>query len=315
MKIFQFQWMQNKITGRSYNHNRKNPASTDHYLKQQVPEKEEFSDWPDGLLAIGTFGNNKDTNTQENSPQDHQQEEFSPEEVGQLQTEFNISILHDDQQGFESERRAKDDADLDQSNSKKTGHLHRSTSLVVARGKDNNMCLELDSSRRSGLINGKKSFSFLLKKVFACRGGFTPAPSLKDQIPDSRMDKLLRLILRKKIHPQSSASTFSAAKKYLENRHMKSEEEPREEGSKWILFWRSELPLHWAAAGELLLQGFLQGDCDACIVDMFSSGSQDKLMAKNVADYSFVNYAAMMSPHCLFDSKLKSLWTVICIMK
>ncbi|CAN6886342.1 unnamed protein product, partial [Brassica oleracea] len=68
-------------------------------------------------------------------------------------------------------------------------------------------------------IGKKKSLSFLLKKMFVCTSGFkTPPPLLDlsrgDSFPNTRMEKMLRTILNKKIHPQSSNNT---AKKYLEN--------------------------------------------------------------------------------------------------
>ncbi|CAF1926791.1 BnaC05g14780D [Brassica napus] len=55
--------------------------------------------------------------------------------------------------------------------------------------------------------------------MFVCTSGFkTPPPLLDlsrgDSFPNTRMEKMLRTILNKKIHPQSSNNT---AKKYLEN--------------------------------------------------------------------------------------------------
>ena len=37
---------------------------------------------------------------------------------------------------------------------------------------------------------GKKSISFLLKNMFVCRSGFAPAPSLRDTLQESRMEKV-----------------------------------------------------------------------------------------------------------------------------
>ena len=71
---------------------------SDHTQKQS--QKEEFSDWPYGLLAIGTFGNNaalkeedsKPNFIPENQSQDHL-EQLTPEEVQKLQSELNL-LLH-----------------------------------------------------------------------------------------------------------------------------------------------------------------------------------------------------------------------------
>ena len=67
----------------------------------QQPCKEEFSDWPHGLLAIGTFGNkikqepDQKANLQENfsSGQDNLHG-LTPEEVGKLSKELNL-IFHE----------------------------------------------------------------------------------------------------------------------------------------------------------------------------------------------------------------------------
>uniref|UniRef100_A0A0E0D1Y4 NGR2 n=1 Tax=Oryza meridionalis TaxID=40149 RepID=A0A0E0D1Y4_9ORYZ len=53
-----------------------------------------------------------------------------------------------------------------------------------------------------------KSFKFLLKKMFACHGGFAPAPSLKDPT-ESSMEKFLRTVLGKKIAARPSNSLAS----------------------------------------------------------------------------------------------------------
>ncbi|XP_010498321.1 PREDICTED: uncharacterized protein LOC104776025 [Camelina sativa] len=86
-------------------------------------------------------------------------------------------------------------------------------------------------------IGKKKSLSFLLKKMFVCTSGFKTPPHLLDlsrgdTMPNTRMEKMLRTILNKKIHPQRSNSI---AKKYLENNH-KIIDEARSsvEANKWV---------------------------------------------------------------------------------
>ncbi|GKE66873.1 hypothetical protein Tco_1521034, partial [Tanacetum coccineum] len=63
---------------------------------------------------------------------------------------------------------------------------------------------------------GKKSISFLLKKIFVCSSGFPTIPSLRDPLPESRMEKILRAMLKNKINPQHSQAS-SGRKKGLMN--------------------------------------------------------------------------------------------------
>uniref|UniRef100_UPI001C13001A hypothetical protein n=1 Tax=Proteus mirabilis TaxID=584 RepID=UPI001C13001A len=67
--------------------------------------------------------------------------------------------------------------------SNRSGSLQRSTNLVLNRGKD----VSVDSAKNT---IGKKSFSFLLKKMFVCNSGFPSGPSPKAPIPESRMEKV-----------------------------------------------------------------------------------------------------------------------------
>ncbi|KAE8728620.1 hypothetical protein F3Y22_tig00004159pilonHSYRG00017 [Hibiscus syriacus] len=89
-----FGWMQNKLN-RKHGSSKSITVSATYHMKQEP--REEFSDWPNGLLAIGTFGNNDfkenpqsqttiqqepfDVLDQEPSSSDNLQE-FTIEEVG-----------------------------------------------------------------------------------------------------------------------------------------------------------------------------------------------------------------------------------------
>lgn len=58
------------------------------------------------------------------------------------------------------------------------------SSLIPGRGRD--LCFD---NSKSGI--GKKSLSFLLKKMFVCRSGFQHTPTFKDPLPaESRMEKV-----------------------------------------------------------------------------------------------------------------------------
>ncbi|XP_010261786.1 PREDICTED: uncharacterized protein LOC104600511 [Nelumbo nucifera] len=257
MKIFS--WMQSKIHGRPGN---KKPSGVlPNHLNLREPLKEEFSDWPHGLLAIGTFGNNdlkgesERCDPLENPSSSQDLLDFTAEEVGKLEKELTKLLSHKpDSIGTESTNLGEtihlpldkflncpSSLDVDRTNchkfcedseDKNDNNLLGNTSIVLSKGKD--VCVDGKKAI------GKRSITFLLKKIFVCRSGFppAPAPSLWDQLPESRMEKLLRAILHKKIYPQSSTS--SSLKKYLDNRQMLKAinkddelEETSDDGCKW----------------------------------------------------------------------------------
>lgn len=175
----------------------------------QEPQNEELRDYHHGLLAIGTFGehNLKDDQVRRNlegnlsSSEDHLQD-LTLEELGKLLKDLNL-LLHEQVESTCSEESEATNLQLlDRESSLEAGlkvdvnsyfdeskikdsSLQRSTSIVLNRGKD------IGSDNIKGAI-GKKSLSFLLKKIFVCRSGFSPAPSLRDQLPELRMEKVMR---------------------------------------------------------------------------------------------------------------------------
>ncbi|KAA8540231.1 hypothetical protein F0562_024206 [Nyssa sinensis] len=251
-----FNWMHNKFNGGQGNR-RSNAVPVTHHTKQE-PCKEEFSDWPHGLLAIGTFGN-KDLKENPESEQSFDQDDpsssqyipdFTPEEVGKLQKELTKLLSRRPASNIEGET---SDLPLDK-------FLNCPSSLEVDRRNSNTFCSDLDDKDEEDIERtirvilgrckdvcmennkkaiGKKSISFLLKKIFVCRSGFAPAPSLRDTLPESRMEKLLRTMLSKKLYPRNS-SRASSMKKYIEDKQMpkKGKEDERQEktndGCKWV---------------------------------------------------------------------------------
>ncbi|KAJ6704187.1 hypothetical protein OIU85_030045 [Salix viminalis] len=255
MKLFS--WMQNKISGKQGNSRKPDTVlSATHHVKQE--SREEFSDWPRGLLAIGTFGNNelRDNNEIQDaegdpSPSDDLQD-FTPEEIGKLQKELTklltrkpssqdkekeIANLPLDRflncpSSLEVDRRISNTAisDVD----KHEDDIERTISVILGRCKD--ICEKYNKKKDIG----KKSISFLLKKIFVCTSGFAPQPSLRDTLHESRMEKLLRTLLHKKINPQST-SRASSMKKYIEDKSTpqkdKEDDEKRDKNSngfKWV---------------------------------------------------------------------------------
>ncbi|KAM7480634.1 hypothetical protein LguiA_028847 [Lonicera macranthoides] len=248
--------MHNKFNGGQGNNNRKsNAVSTTHHTKQE-PRNEEFSDWPHGLLAIGTFGNNRiKANPESQNLQEEEQPtspdlaEFTPEEVGKLQKELTKLLRRKPVPKVDGEIAA--DLPLDKflncpsslevdrrlstvlcsDSADKEEDIDRTIREILGRCKD--VCMENKNKAIS-----KKSISFLLKKMFVCRSGFAPAPSLRDTLPESRMEKLLRAILSKKMYPQNT-SRASSTKKFLEDRPMpktrkEDETEKANDGCKWV---------------------------------------------------------------------------------
>ncbi|KAJ8441135.1 hypothetical protein Cgig2_006964 [Carnegiea gigantea] len=234
---------------------------------KQPPQREEFNDWHHGLFAIGTFGNYdlkdqgisseiqaaRDEQEQEQNPTSASSpdlSEFTPEEVGRLQKELTKLLKRKPAKqeeenpdlpldrflncpsSLEVSRRISNAVCTDPKY--KEDDIERTISIIIGK------CKEVCAEKSKNAI-GKKSLSFLLKKVFVCASGFSPAPSFRDTLQESRMEKLLRTILRKKIYQQGSPRTPSR-KRYLEGKPIASkrhgEEEPEEkprrsEGCKW----------------------------------------------------------------------------------
>ncbi|XP_022992360.1 uncharacterized protein LOC111488695 [Cucurbita maxima] len=249
-----FSWMQTKLNGKQEEKKKNIPHtfSTSQHKKQE--SREEFSDWPHGLLAIGTFGNNdikdeQDIQEEEDPSSSEQIVDISPEEVGKLQKELTKLLSR------------KPNAEKQVADLPLDRFLNCPSSLEVDRRISNPLCSDSDDKdedieRTIGLIIGKckdiwadgkkkaigkKSISFLLKKLFVCSNGFTPLPppSLRETLQESRMEKLLRTILQKKISPQH-ASRSSSLKRYIEEKpspkNRNDEEEQKKDakdGSKW----------------------------------------------------------------------------------
>lgn len=196
----------------------------------QEPRKAEFSNWSNGLLAIGTFGNRDQREDQEiqraaqNTEIDHEilqesleecsspddLEDFTPEEVGQLQKELTRLLKRKPTAGTTASKAphegSGDAADLPldrflncpsslevdrtisnrfsvNSDYKDEEDIDRTIRVIIGRCKE--VCME---NKKKAI--GKRSISFLLKKMFVCRSGFVPAPSLRDTLQESRMEKV-----------------------------------------------------------------------------------------------------------------------------
>uniref|UniRef100_A0A803P3B3 Uncharacterized protein n=1 Tax=Cannabis sativa TaxID=3483 RepID=A0A803P3B3_CANSA len=118
---------------------------------------------------------------------------------------------------------------------KSTSNNTSGTTLALNRGKD----VTMDNTTKNAIV-GKKSFSFLLKKIFVCSSGFPNSPPTpKSPTSEQRMEKILRAILHKKIYPQGSSNPSLSMKKYIENRHNEDDLTDEQKnavlnGSKWV---------------------------------------------------------------------------------
>lgn len=140
--------------------------------------KEEFSDWPNGLLAIGTFGNNTINPKQYSDDLEEQVEETELRVDASLDSSTpssekeNLSV----EQLLDCLRRGGGDA-----------HLESQSSVVQRGGRS-----DIQSDKKSRGI-GKSSLSFLIKKALLCGAGFAaaapPPPIIRDPLPYSKLDR------------------------------------------------------------------------------------------------------------------------------
>lgn len=173
--------------------------------------KEEFSDWPQSLLAIGTLGNTdlKEVTQKPNSSVDShssQELDFSLEEVIKLQKALTKLLSRKPKSStdgseaggeraslplnrflncpssLEVERRDCVKLSVDQESGENNGDLSPNSRIILSKARD------ILADKRNAIR--QKSFSFLLKKMFVCRSGFTPAPSLRDQLGETKTEKV-----------------------------------------------------------------------------------------------------------------------------
>lgn len=168
-----------------------------HHAKQHSGE--EFNDWPHTLLAIGTFGNDKLKESQIQESQDAGEDpssppeisDFTPEKVRKLQKELKPllpSKAEPTNLPLERFLNCPSTLELDHQMSsscsskfdERDEEIERTISLIIRKFKE--VCAHKGKNRV-----GKKSVSFLVKKIFMCSNGFLT----KDTLPESRMEKVL----------------------------------------------------------------------------------------------------------------------------
>ncbi|RRT79872.1 hypothetical protein B296_00018114 [Ensete ventricosum] len=205
-------------------------------------EEEEFQDWSQAWLAIGTLGNRdiQEDPQRHESLENLQASDFTMEEVDRFQVEL-VKLLT---RKPNSSTGAPEIAEADRANPLPNRFLDRPWSLEVDGKPENDNHGDLSPSAKiilskvgDALLSNrtaikKESLSFLLKKMFVCGSGFAPP---RNPIPEPRIDKILRAVLAKKIYPQTPA--LAPANKYLENKpteKMQEEEDKRKDQYKWV---------------------------------------------------------------------------------
>lgn len=216
MKLFS--WVQNKLNGKQGSNKNISPT----YTREA---KGEFSDWPQAFLFIGTLGTKDlkdDTKVQNHCNLETQ--ELTSEEVTQLQKELNAMVSNCDLDSLATLEATKGERSVD--GEEETHDQHKQHFATIASC--NNKAIR------------EKSVPFLLKKMFMCGAGFGPVQSLRDPMlsaPQTRMEKILRALLHKKIYPQNPSPPTSK-KKYLASGHLantnKDDHDQGNEGSKWV---------------------------------------------------------------------------------
>ncbi|KAK9066148.1 hypothetical protein SSX86_013469 [Deinandra increscens subsp. villosa] len=232
--------MQSKFNGgQGHNNSRTPTSSATHLMKQEPDQREEFNDWPRGFLAIGTLGNNdlpredhivqnNITTASSSSLSSPDLSEFTPEEIGKLQKELakllskkaaTAAALPLDRflncpSSLEVDRRLSTTVITNNINpDDKLEEIDRTIRVILGRCKD--ICRDNSSGKKAV---EKKSISFLLKKMFVCSSssGLPPMPSLQDPLPESRMDRLLRAMVKNKMKTQN-CSRATSAKKFIQS--------------------------------------------------------------------------------------------------
>ncbi|RWW16610.1 hypothetical protein GW17_00019501 [Ensete ventricosum] len=181
----------------------------------QAP-RNEHREWPEALLAIGTFGikdmKQDPPQIAENLDASEDLPDFTVEEVNTLQKELakllsrkpkcstrGSQIAEEEEEEEEEEEGGGGRANLPLNrflNCPSSLEVDRTTSLKLDNRGDLSPYTKVMLSKAKDALLGnrnavkKKSLSFLLKKIFVCGSGFEPPPSFRDPIPEPRIEKI-----------------------------------------------------------------------------------------------------------------------------
>ncbi|KAK3133427.1 hypothetical protein QOZ80_6AG0536400 [Eleusine coracana subsp. coracana] len=202
MKIFS--WVANKIGGKQESRRSANSSAP---YRANVPEcrNDEFSDWPQSLLAIGTFGNKHIEEVAQSSSGNAQTTQdsvkFTEEEVDNIRKEFEVLLQDNDPaegHGSCEDKQVASQKHVGEDNNEKRREQLINKEIIISKAKE--------IVGKKGSTVKPRSVASLLR-LFVRKGGFAPTvPEPRNSLPQSRMEKLLRAILQKKIHPQNSST-------------------------------------------------------------------------------------------------------------
>nr|QWB49531.1 deeper rooting 1 [Tripidium arundinaceum] len=205
MKIFS--WVANKIGGKQEpKRSAANSSAPAYRCNVSECRNDEFSDWPQSLLAIGTFGNKQleeeVQSSSENAQTMQDPAKFTEEEVDNIRREFEVLLRGNGQaeaQGScEDEQVASKEHDSEDNNEKQRREQLMNREMIISKARE-----IVVGKKRSTTLKPRSMGSLL--RLLACKGGFTtPVLEPRNSFPQSRMEKLLKAILQKKIHPQNS---------------------------------------------------------------------------------------------------------------
>lgn len=152
---------------------------------------DEFSDWPQSLLAIGTFGNKQIEEVAQSSSGNNAQTtqdsvKFTEEEVDKIRKEFEVLLQgNDPAEGHgacnDEQVASQKHVGEDNNNEKHREQLIRKE-IIISRAK------EIVGTKGSTL-KPRSVASFL--RLLVCRGGFPhTVPEPRNSFPQSRMEKV-----------------------------------------------------------------------------------------------------------------------------
>ncbi|KAG2259595.1 hypothetical protein Bca52824_078889 [Brassica carinata] len=229
-----FVWMQNNLNAKQRNHNRtSNSSASSTRAKRGVLRlaSRAARNWNNVHEEIEAEKKSISQSEKEEEPSSSDDiEDYTPEEVGKLHKELMKLLSRTKKRKFlncpsnlQLERRISNALCpvVNSSEENKEDDMERPISVISA-----GRCKEIS-------LESKTSVSHLFKKIFVCKDGFStsPNPSLTDTLQKSRMEKLLKMMLHKKIN------RYLQDKKQLS---LKSEEEETNErssssdGYKWV---------------------------------------------------------------------------------
>ncbi|KAJ3702526.1 hypothetical protein LUZ61_006231 [Rhynchospora tenuis] len=253
-----FNWMQNKFNGKQ---EKKSPDFASTSKKKDASNEEIYVDeldrWPQTLLSIGTFGNkngeeprksDESNSCSSQDPSDVTLDDFNKiqeflkslftmkpklgttgtDKMEEERTNQQLSRILNCPLSFELVRSSFQKL-YDEFEKNGGGNISPDMKIILSKAKDM-------LANKSKAIK-QKSLRFLLKKTFLCRGGFAPGPDFVNSMPESRMEKVLRALLHKKIYPQYNTSI--STKKYLDNKEAQTKHESEMEDKetdkcKWV---------------------------------------------------------------------------------